>query len=100
MRIQMTATLLSALALAAPAVAVTAPHNMHAIHHRSPMASQLHKEQGDREVRALNRLEAAGYRHFGAVARNGSGFAMTANRHGRMFAVTITDNGVISASQI
>jgi hypothetical protein len=114
-----TASLCSALLLAS-APAFAAPHAVNAVRKSLPKAevaaniprqsTEMHlerrwtgrsrMERGDREVRALNRLEAAGYRQFGDFVRKGSEFVTTANKHGELFRVTVAANGVISAREM
>jgi len=61
---------------------------------------QARMERGDREVWALNLLEAAGYRQFADVTRKGAVFFTTANKHGQLYSVTVAANGAISASEM
>ncbi len=93
MKIHIAASLLCSLALAAPALAL-APH------HASQTAIQSHREQGDREVRALNLLEASGYRNISAVDRAGHEFKATATKRGTLYNVTVAATGKIAAHQI
>ena len=53
-------------------------------------ASTAHRStQGDREVTALNLLEAKGYRDFKMVRENGKNFVVDAMRGGKNVTVTI-----------
>jgi hypothetical protein len=63
----------------------------------SAFAAMGSSSQGDREVRALNLLEAKGYRHFMTVREHGRQFIVDATRAGKKVTVTINpDNGQIT----
>jgi uncharacterized membrane protein YkoI len=52
---------------------------------------------GDREVTALNLLEAKGYRNFTAVRQDGTNFDVDANRRGQKVTIAINpDTGIMS----
>lgn len=55
--------------------------------------------QGNREVRALNALEAAGYRQFNNLHAKGADFVTTAMKAGKSYSVTVTSAGRIEATR-
>ena len=67
-------------------------------HHHAKMAKNV-SVQGDREVRALNALESAGYRQFNNLRANGTDFVATAMKAGRSYDVTVTPQGRIEAKK-
>ncbi len=101
--------------LAAPAIAMTSDAN--AIHTKTQTATNsatsvrkaVHRHhhdrlsmnastRGDKEVRALNTLEAAGYRQFGTLHAHGSEFVTTATKAGHSYNVTVMPSGKIQAN--
>lgn len=105
-----------AMLLTAPALAANAakpPAHAHAqpmkstkttsakpMHHRhAKKVSMNMSTRGDREVRALNALESAGYRQFDNLHRKGGEFVATAMKSGRSYDVTITPAGQIQAAR-
>jgi hypothetical protein len=91
MKTQIAAGLLCSLILAAPALAM---------HNATATRAQSHLTQGDKEVRALNLLEAAGYRNMSELQRTGSEFSATASKRGSLYNVQVAANGKISAKPI
>jgi len=71
--------------------------NKHTHHRKLAMNASL---QGDREVRALNALEAAGYRQFANLRAQGKTFVATASKSGRSYNVTVSSAGSIQANRI
>lgn len=70
-----------------------------ALHHSARrMAIVMQSAHGDREVNALNALEAAGYRGFADLHSKGSDFIATAHKNGKMFDVTVRPGGKIAAT--
>ena len=65
-------------------------------HHPAKMAKNV-SVQGDREVRALNALESAGFRQFNNLRANGTDFVATAMKAGQSYDVTVTPQGRIEA---
>jgi hypothetical protein len=72
-------------------------NSKHAHHHKLAMNASL---RGDREVRALNALEAAGYRRFANLHPKGNTFIATASKSGRSYNVTVSSAGNIQANRI
>jgi hypothetical protein len=56
--------------------------------------------QGDREVSALNSLEAAGYRNFDNLRASGHDFVATATKAGKTFDVTVLPSGKIQGKSV
>jgi len=72
----------------------------HAIKHKQAMlgAKWRHRDGtklGDREVFALNALEAAGYRYFKDMRANGSNIAVTTTKKGKNETLLITPAGKV-----
>ncbi len=67
-------------------------------HHRSKIARNM-SVRGDREVRALNALESAGYRKFNNLHASGTNFVATAMKAGKSYDVTVTPAGSIEANK-
>ncbi len=80
--------------------AATIPRQTARAHPERDWTGRSRMARGDREVRALNLLEAAGYRQFGDIVRKGPRFVTTANKHGELFSVSVAANGVISAKEM
>ncbi len=104
-----------AILLAAPAAAMT-PNTANVSHtnvatspstsgnktathygHRNRLARNS-STRGDREVHALNALEAAGYRQFTDVHARGANFVATAQKAGKSYDVTVMPSGNIRAT--
>lgn len=94
----------SAMLLAAPALAEAATTNavQSATTGKTKTASTEATKnvsvKGDREMRALNALESAGYRQFNTLHANGTDFFVaTAMKAGQSCDVTVTPQGRIEA---
>lgn len=66
--------------------------------HHSRMARNV-STRGDREVRALNALESAGYRQFANLHAKGHEFVATAMKGGKSYDVTVTGADRIEATR-
>lgn len=104
----LTAVAVCAVLLAGPAIAMTpdmaskgsiaaSQADTGAIH-RAHRISVSRSTRGNREVNALNALEAAGYRQFDNLHADGRDFVATAHKAGKSYDVTITPSGAIQAS--
>lgn len=97
----------AAILAASPALAATqAASKSHAaaitsektkMHHHHRMARKV-SMRGDAEVRALNVLEAAGYRQFNDLHARGRDFLATASKAGKFYDVTVMPSGSINAN--
>jgi hypothetical protein len=67
------------------------------VHHRHHIAMKS-ANRGDREVNALNALEAAGYRQFNNLHASGRNFVATAQKAGKSYDVTVNPSGGIQTS--
>lgn len=67
-------------------------------HHRDRLATKS-STRGDGEVRALNALEAAGYRQFNNLHVQGANFVATASKAGKSYTVTVMPSGSIQANK-
>jgi hypothetical protein len=66
--------------------------------HRKKIAMNT-STRGDKEVNALNSLEAAGYRQFANLHAMGAGFVGTAQKAGKIYDVTVMPSGSIKAAR-